>query len=38
MDILALLIVTAVVAGGGLWLASRDSNPVDRHPDGHRPV
>jgi len=36
MDILVLLIVTVVVAGGGLWMASRDAKPVE-HPDEHHP-
>ena len=36
MDILVLLIVTVVVAGGGLWMVSRDSKPVE-HPDEHHP-
>lgn len=36
MDILVLLIVTVVVAGGGLWMVSRDSRPVEP-PDEHHP-
>lgn len=38
MDILVLLIVTVVVAGGGLWVASRDTKPVEKRPDGHHPA
>ena len=30
MDILALLIITAIVAGGGLWIASRPSRPPEK--------
>lgn len=30
MDILVLPIVTAVIAGGGLWMISRPSNPTER--------
>lgn len=30
MDILALVFVTALVAGGGLWMASRDTKPVKK--------
>ena len=33
MDILMLLIVTAVVAGGGHWMASRESMPTKKHQD-----
>lgn len=29
MDIIALLFVTALVVGGGLWIASRDTKTVE---------
>lgn len=28
MDILALLLVTAVVAGGGIWMLTRETGPA----------
>lgn len=31
MDIIALLFVTALVVGGGLWVASRDTKTVENH-------
>jgi len=31
MDIIALLFVTFLVVGGGLWIASRDTKTVDNH-------
>jgi hypothetical protein len=33
MDILVLSIVAGLVALGGLWLASRDTKPTDKHKD-----
>jgi hypothetical protein len=33
MDILAILLITVVVAGGGLWIVSRESPPADKHSD-----
>ena len=33
MDILALLLITVVVAGGGLWMVTRESPPADKRPD-----
>lgn len=29
MDIIALLVITAVVAVGGLWMVSRENPPTD---------
>lgn len=38
MDILVLLLITAVVAGGGIWMITRDTKPVSKHPEGHHPA
>lgn len=36
MDILVLSIVAGLVVIGGIWMATRDSKPEDKHLDDHR--
>lgn len=39
MDILILCIVAGLISAGGLWLATRDTKPVEKHDDhAHKPV
>ena len=38
MDILVLSLVAGLVVVGGIWMATRDSKPDVKHPDGHHPV
>jgi hypothetical protein len=35
MDIVVLLLVTAVVAGGGVWMITRDAKPVAENKEHH---
>ena len=37
MDILAILIITAVVASGGIWMITRDTKPVGKDSERHDP-
>lgn len=36
MDILILSIVAGLVVIGGIWMATRDTKPADKHLDDHR--
>lgn len=38
MDILVLSLVAGLVVGGGIWMATRETKPVEKHPEGHRPA
>lgn len=33
MDILALILITLVIAGGGLWIVTRDSPPANNQSE-----
>ena len=33
MEILILSIVAGLVTVGGLWMATRDTKPAEKHPD-----
>ena len=35
MEILVLSLVAGLVVVGGLWMATRDTKPVEEHSDGH---
>jgi hypothetical protein len=35
MDILVLSLIAGMVVLVGIWMATRDTKPVDKHPDGH---
>lgn len=35
MEILVLSLVAGLVVIGGLWMATRDSQPAKKRPDGH---
>lgn len=34
MDILVLSLVAGLVVAGGLWMATRDTKPEEKHPVG----
>ena len=36
MDIFVLSLVAGLIALGGLWVASRETKPVDKHEDFQR--
>lgn len=36
MDILVLSLIAGMVVVGGIWMATRDTKPVDKRPDGHQ--
>ncbi len=38
MEILVLSLVAGLVVIGGLWLATRDTKPVEKDHAGHRPA
>lgn len=38
MEILVLSLVGALIVGGGLWLATRDTKPAEDDQHGHRPA
>jgi len=38
MEILVLSLVAGLVVIGGLWMATRDTKPVEKHPDGPHPA
>lgn len=38
MEILVLSLIAGLVVIGGLWMATRDSQPTKKQPDGHRPA
>lgn len=36
MEILVLSIVAGLVVIGGVWMATRETKPAEKHQDGHR--